>query len=183
MVQKISRPNTPQRDKKIDSSLLLPLSESDVSSTSHSLNCQTFLGFPVLDKASLNFSFVAKNLCSSSNFQANIYINIQWLDISDVLENALNIYVILNHLLSTIHYFVLKIVVHILQRIILSIVPFFVQNSRHSLIKAILFISYTKPEKPNFFLHDHSSPQKKTLTNFQMFCPTDTFLHSLSFFA
>lgn len=85
----------------------------------------------------------------------------QWLYISGVPENVLNIYVILNQLLSTIHYFVIKEAACISKRIILSIVQFVVQNSTP--IKAFYF-SYTKlkiksPQTHNFsntLPHRHS---------------------------
>lgn len=139
-----------------------------MSSTLYSLSLQDC---PILHKTSLDFSFVTVNLLCVSNLQTNICVSTQWLYITDVPESVLNIYVIHNQLLSTIHYFVIKGAACISKRIILSIVQFLAQNSTS--IKAFYF-SYTKVKKIK---------KAHKLITFQMLCPTGTLLHSPSFFS
>lgn len=124
-----------------------------MSSTLYSLSLQDC---PILHKTSLDFSFITVNLLCVSNLQTNICVSTQWLYISDVPESVLNIYVIHNQLLSTIHYFVIKGAACISKRIILSIVQFLAQNSRP--IKAFYF-SYTKVKKKK------KSPQTHNFSN------------------
>lgn len=107
-----------------------------------------------MHKTSLFFSFVTVNLLCVSNLQTNICVSTQWLYITDVPESVLNIYVIHNQLLSTIHYFVIKGAACISKRIILSIVQFLAQNSTP--IKAFYF-SYTKVKKKSPQTHNFSN--------------------------